>query len=103
MKKVISGKVYDTSTAEALHEWGNAFSKSDFKWCEETLYRTTKGAFFLHGEGGAMTRYARPVGNMRTGGECIIVMSKEEAMQWLEEHDGEGVLTEHFAGEIEEG
>ena len=58
MKKVINGKLYDTATAEQLAEDWNGLSDSDFKCCTETLYKTPKGNYFLHGEGGALTEWA---------------------------------------------
>ena len=51
MKKVINGKIYNTETATLIHQWDNG-RRGDFSSCEEDLYRTKKGAFFIHGEGG---------------------------------------------------
>src|SRR3990172_2422569 len=68
MKKVIDGKIYNTETAELLHEWDNGMYGNDFGRCEEALYRTKKGAYFIAGEGGAMSRYARSCGSNSTCG-----------------------------------
>ena len=87
MKKYIGGKVYDTDTAKAVGSWSNNRSYRDFSWCEETLYRKKTGEYFLHGEGGAMSAYARQVdGNMRGSGEEIRPLTFDEAREWAEEH-----------------
>lgn len=83
MKKYINGKKYDTKTAQAVGSWSN--NVRGFGWIEETLYRKKTGEFFIHGEGGAATGYARNVdGNMRAGGEAIRPLSFDEAREWAE-------------------
>lgn len=87
MKKIISGKVYDTDTARELGTWANAGHWGDFGHMEETLYRKKTGEFFLHGEGGPATKYAEAVGqNEWSGGARIMPMSYAEARDWSEEH-----------------
>lgn len=87
MKKIISGKVYDTDTARELGSWANAGHWGDFGHMEETLYRKKTGEFFLHGEGGPATKYAEAVGqNEWSGGARIMPMSFAEARDWSEEH-----------------
>lgn len=91
MKKIINGKVYDTSTASRVAAWENMQDVRNFGRCTEALYRKKTGEFFLHGEGGPMTRYAKTVGqNEWSGGEEIIPLSYEAAQKWAEEHlDGD--------------
>ena len=86
MKRVIEGKRYDTATAQEIGAWWNGYSTSDFEYCEEKLYLTSKGNFFLAGEGGAYSRYAQSHGNATGGGEAITPLSREEAFQWAQEH-----------------
>lgn len=87
MKKIINGKVYDTSTAKELGSYANYGSWRDFSHYEETLYRKKTGEFFLHGEGGPATRYAVPEGqNSWSGGERIMPMTYNEAREWAEKH-----------------
>ncbi len=87
MKKIINGKVYDTDTAKEQGSWGNGGTWRDFNHMEETLYRKKTGEFFLHGEGGPMTKYAQPAGqNSWSGGDRIMPMSYAEAREWAEEH-----------------
>lgn len=84
MKKIINGKLYDTDTAKGLGSWSNG-EWGDFSHVEETLYRKRTGEFFLHGEGGPMTQYAKSCGNNSwSGGEKIIPLSAAKAREWAE-------------------
>ena len=92
MKKIIKGKVYDTETATELASYSNGGTWRDFSHFEETLYRKRNGEFFLHGEGGPMTRYAEAQGqNSWSGGARIMPLTYQEAQEWAEKHlDGDG-------------
>ena len=96
MKKVIGRKRYDTETAERVHRWTNGHYTSDFNFRSKTLYKTRKGAWFLHHEGGALSDMARQVGNGYGWGESIEPLKAEEAVAFLEDHGGEEALEEHF-------
>ncbi len=102
MKKIIKGKIYDTEVAECVASY--SFSGgNDFRYISEKLYRTFKGAFFLYGEGGPMTKYAVDCGNnSRCGGREIAPMNTTEAMHWLEQHDFPEVIEKYFSDKIEE-
>lgn len=102
MKKVIEGKRYDTEKATVIAEWKNGHYGNDFRRCKETLYVTAKGNFFLHGEGGPLSKYAEPVGNCRTSGEDISPMKMEEAFRWCQEHDCIAAIELHFSDMVEE-
>lgn len=86
MKKIVNGKVYDTEKARAMGS--DSYSSSgDFNHWSETLYQKRTGEFFLHGEGGPMTKYAVSIGqNSWSGGEKIIPLSMEAARKWVEDH-----------------
>lgn len=99
MKQVIDGKVYNTETAEKIAGWSNDYTPSDFNYCEEALYRTKKGAWFLYGEGGARSKYS---GNRSTYGHRITALTAEKARQWLEENQEIDLLEEHFADYLQE-
>lgn len=101
MKKVLSGKVYDTEKATFQGEWDNGYTYGDFHFCEENLYKKRTGEFFLHGSGGPLSKYARCCGNNRYGDEKIIPMTFEEAKKWAEEKlDGDDY--EKIFGELSE-
>lgn len=103
MKKLINGKMYNTETAEEIATWSNSYYSSDFRYCQETLYKTKKGAYFLHGTGGPLSSYSQPVGNNgRGGGSEIIAYTADQAFDWLEEHDLTEEAEKEFPGKIEE-
>lgn len=102
MRKIIHGKRYDTATATKIASWHNGHFPNDFHHCEETLYRTAKGQYFLHGEGGALSAYAVHHGNSRGAGEDIIVMDRNEARLWLEGHGCTEALESEFGREIKD-
>ena len=86
MKKIIKGRLYNTETAKyvANYSWGGP---SDFHHVDEDLYRKQTGEFFLHGEGGTLSKYRSPVdGGGWTSGEDIIPMSDLDAQEWIEAH-----------------
>lgn len=87
MKKIINGKAYDTSTAACVGSWDNGRSTSDFGCCSEDLYRKRTGEFFLYGEGGPMSKYAKSQGNGEWGyGNAILPLNYNAAQKWAEEH-----------------
>ena len=85
MKKVIGGVRYDTDTAVEAASWRHGYP-GDFNRCEETLYRTKAGRYFVHGEGGASSPWRKCVAqNEWSGGEGIEAKTPEEALAWLED------------------
>lgn len=93
--------MYNTETATKIAEWDNGLSYSDFNNLSETLYKKKTGEFFLHGEGGANTRYSKSSGNMSYGSSDIIPFSEAEVKEWLEENGNSEEYEECF-GEVEE-
>jgi hypothetical protein len=86
MKKIINGKRYDTDAAQECgrHSYSN---RRDFHYYSETLCKKRTGEFFLYGEGGPASRYARQVEqNSWSGGELITPLTHKEAREWAEEH-----------------
>jgi len=85
IKRVIGGKVYDTSTAEEICDCGSSgYSCSEFKWHDTYLYRTKKGAFFLAGEGGPMTMWAKSSGNGIGYGSGVLPLTDAMAREYAE-------------------
>ena len=102
MKQIITGKMYNTDTATKVGEWWNGCSTSDFQYCEETLYRKRTGEYFLHGEGGPMSGYAKSCGQNSWGyGEDIVPVTEMEAKEWAERKLNADEYIEAF-GEPEE-
>ena len=103
MKKIISGKKYDTETAREIGMWTNNYMMNDLDYCEETLFCKKTGEYFLYGCGGARSRYSVSYGdNSWGGGERIIPVSFEAAAQWAEDHLPADKYEAEF-GEVPEG
>ena len=102
MKKIINGKEYDTKTAELVGSWSNKRPTSEFDYCCEELYRKRTGEFFIHGDGGASSKYAVSYGNGSWGGgEKITPLTYESAQKWAEDHLS-GEKYESIFGEVAE-
>lgn len=86
MKKIINGKMYNTETAKELGGYWNGYSEGDFYFLKETLYLKKSGEYFLHGEGGAASKYWKRFGDGRIGDNVIIPFSEEEAKEWAVEY-----------------
>ena len=101
MRRIVNGKVYDTETADwiANYEYRH---RGDFHWYAEDLYRTKKGTFFLAGEGGGLSKYQVEVGcRSWCGGSKIIVLTEEEAREWVEKYGSTRLYEKLF--DVEEG
>lgn len=105
MKKILNGVRYDTKKATLIGGYSNigsgADSHSDFRYWEADLYVTPRsGKFFIAGSGGPMSRFSQSAGqNSWSGGEDLVPMSKEEALEWAENYlDAETV--EEFFGDM---
>jgi len=85
MKKIIKNRVYDTITAKEVGCRSNGETGIDR--VEETLYVKKTGEYFLHGHGGARTKYAvyDSCGGS-SGSDKIIPMTYDEAREWAQEH-----------------
>ena len=88
MKRIVDGLRYDTATATELVAWNNGAFGNDFNRCREVLYRTKTGRYFIHGEGGPMSRWAEACEGGRSvcNGEGIRTLTPKAALTWLEEH-----------------
>jgi len=102
MQQVIDRKLYDTDQAEQIVRYAPLTDRGDFNYLIETLYKTTNGEYFLHGDGGAATKWAEKISNQRTPSEGIQLLTDNEALDWCEERaiDGE-IVVEEFGYLIE--
>ena len=104
MRAIYNGIVYDTDSdnAKRVATWSNGYYRSDFKWCEEDLYRTKKGRWFLHGYGGGLSKYRETTGNGWCSGEVIQPMTDDEAKAWLEDSQCVDAYNKYFGDDLEE-
>ena len=107
MKRIINGRRYDTEApgstlvAQACAD-GPTMTRTDFRFWEEELYRTSHGNWFLAGEGGPFSHWAKHTDGGTAWGDGIRPISKEQALEWLE-HAGETEAIErYFTDSIED-
>ncbi len=86
MRKVINGRTYNTETSKKVGSWDNGIYGNDFRSCDEDLYKNTKGAYFLVGSGGPLSKYAVSHGNNTSGSTTLTPMTAAEAQEWAEAH-----------------
>ena len=102
MKKIIDGKLFNTETAERICSTGFS-SPGDFSYWKDTLYKTKKGTYFIHGKGGPRSHYAVNIGNNTiSGSEEMWTVGEDVAKKFCEENDV-SKAEELFGEEIEEG
>jgi len=94
MRKAINGKTYRTHTARVIVTLPSHFPKTDNKWHDTRLYRNQQGAYFLAGEGGTRSRWAKATPRGVIEGEGIEVISKDEARAYAKEA---GLSPDRFA------
>jgi len=82
LRKVINGKTYRSHTAYLIITLPSLFPKTDNKWHETRLYRNQQGAYFLAGEGGSSSRWAKITPHGAIAGEGIEPISKDEALAY---------------------
>ncbi len=82
MTKVINGKTYRTHTAGLIITLPCHFPKTDNKWHETYLYRNQRGVYFLAGESGALSRWAKVTPRGVVEGSGIEPLSKDEALAY---------------------
>ncbi len=82
MRKVINGKTYRTHTAQLIVTLPSPFPTTDHKWHDTRLYRNQRGAYFLAGEGGSLSRWAKATPHGAIAGEGIEPLSKDEALAY---------------------
>lgn len=100
MEKIINGKKYSTDTATYIKGWGEQWG--NFRKCEEDLYKSPRGQYFIHGSGGPLSKYAKRDGDgLWMIGEDIVVLNDSEAREWMETHADPSLTCEYF--DIEEG
>lgn len=100
MKKIINGRIYDTETAEEIKTYFSNFAQTDFNYFEETLFRKRTGEFFLFGEGGPASPYARRVeSHAWASGSAIEPLTEAKAREWLEEKADAETYLKYFPAE----
>jgi len=78
----------------AKYEFSNS---RDFNYVWETLYKTTTGKYIIDGEGGAMSKYSKNIGDRNfCGSERVYEIDEIEAKEFCERHADIDVVDEYF-------
>jgi len=103
MKRIIEKKLYDTDTDTEIG--GNGYSTpNDFRHFYERLYRRSNGGYYLHGEGGPLSKYSVSAGtNEISGGEKIIPLTPAEARDWAADNLDADDYIKEFGAPDEDG
>jgi hypothetical protein len=102
-KAIKNGMVYDTEQAEKVTRYSNGGTTQDFSHVRETLYKTDKGNYFIHGRGGPKTKYAVSQPNGVSGSHEIRPVTEDEALAWAERRDVEpGEIMAEFGEKLED-
>ncbi|MBR0758630.1 hypothetical protein JQ604_41160 [Bradyrhizobium jicamae] len=90
IRRVIDGRVYDTTTAALVHRLtaDEGSIMLNFHVDRTALYRTRNGRFFIAGESGAFGRWGRRDDNSYVPGRGLKLITDLEAQRHLEETDG---------------
>ena len=105
MKRIIDGRTYNTGTAEIICDTGNGEYSTDFRYENSDLFVTSKGAYFVAGYGGALSRFSVAEGNGYRGGAGIIPMSRAEAFSEIQQSCAEydtDLIAKYFGDMVEE-
>jgi|SRR6185295_9912427 len=103
--RIIDGRRYNTETATRVADVGSngGYSCNDFHYHDTAIFRTTKGAWFIAGEGGAMSRWARPHGqNGWSGGSGIVPLTDKDALEELEAARATDAIEQYFGAQVED-
>ncbi|HHX37346.1 MAG TPA: hypothetical protein GX717_05120 [Clostridiaceae bacterium] len=101
MNQIINGVSYDTTTATLIGEYDNGYPIDDIRWCITQIFKLKGNKYFLYGQGGPGSTYAR-IDDCCTyeDGEKIIPVSLCDIIVWGEDHlpDNElaSIIREHM-------
>lgn len=85
MKRVISGRIYDTATATRICDVpSDSYDRGNHRWDETELYRSPRGVFFIAGRGGPMSRWAERREDGMYSGSGIRILTELEAREFAE-------------------
>jgi hypothetical protein len=98
MKKIIQGFRWDTDKADKVCDIREGYAAGDFRRINAALYCTKRAKrFFIAGEGGPMTMFAKNVDqNSWSGSSGIIPISNEDARGYAEKYADTDVIKKFF-------
>lgn len=100
MRVVIENESYDTDNAEQVAIWESAYPCPHPRHCEEALYRTNKGVWFIWGSGGALTPWAQQVGRDYVSGQGVRILAWEQIRQWCKDREINHIALEEYGATV---
>lgn len=82
MIDVISDVVYDTNQSKPIAAYANEFNLNHPFYCQEILYQTKEGNYFLLCQGGKSTGYSQSVGGRLTIGYSFFPCTVKMIVEW---------------------
>ncbi len=101
MTSIIDGKRYDTETATKVADWDSG-NTGDLSYTAEALYRAKNGGWFLDGEGGPQSRYAKSDGDSMGYGSSLVPLTPEKAYAWVQQHGETEAVLAYFADRVKD-
>ncbi len=102
MKKIINGRRYDTQTAK-LVGYTSYSTPGSLDYWREDLYVKRTGEYFIHGQGGPMSKYLERIGeNEWSYGHEIRPISLDRAKAWAEKYLDADIYEEIFGQVLED-
>jgi hypothetical protein len=80
MKRQIGTKTYDSDRAYIVASWDNGLPPGDPAREDERLHRSKSGLFFIYGQGGPASKYAKLRKGEWLAGEGITPISVDDAV-----------------------
>lgn len=96
-----NGKRYVLSTSRLIAEHGAGYPETDARYMRERLFLSSKGTWYIVGDGGAETRYGRQHGSQMIGSrDNIRELNRKEAFRHCQEFATQAIVEEHFGDMI---
>jgi hypothetical protein len=95
---IANAKKYDLGKAKLVCEFNNKLPETDSKFSRERLFLSSKGQWFIVGDGGPDSRYGRQIGNTIYGTrDNIKDINRREAYRFTEQNGSPELIQEHFS------
>lgn len=86
IKRIFNGKAYNTQSANLIATYEFYPDDEPYYHCDEELYQTKKGSFFIVGTGASHTMWSKKdasIGEWRTS-YSVVPLAEQEVKRWLE-------------------
>lgn len=93
-----NGKRYNLSSARVIAEMHSGYPVGDSKHLRKRLFLSERGNWFVVGDGGTDSEFAKQVGNILHGTrDNVKDLSRKDAYRFCEQYSKPEVIQEHFS------